>query len=45
MIKHVDTKGAGTGDETERWIRAGEEDNSQERPFSWLPEQTLVSPD
>lgn len=26
----VDTEGAGASDETERWIRFGEEDDSQE---------------
>lgn len=39
----VDTKRAEAGDEAKRWISAGEENHSEERPLSWLPEQTLVS--
>lgn len=41
----ADTEGAGAGDEDERRRCLGEEDDSEERPFPWLPEQTFVAPD
>lgn len=44
-MSHVDTQGAGAGDEAKRRVSTGQEDHSQERPLPRLPEQTLVSPD
>lgn len=40
----ADTEGAGAGDEDERRI-VGKENDSQERPFPWLPEQAFVASD
>lgn len=44
-MSHVDSQGAGAGDEAKRRVSAGQEDYSQERPLPRVPEQALVSPD
>lgn len=41
----ADTEGAGAGDEDERRMCVGKENDSQERPFPWLPEQAFVASD